>query len=66
MLDVYNNNDKDNTVLIVSHGSIISYMKRILNVKSEHLEKGKFDIFSDIDFNNLFKHKEFLKNISDI
>ena len=64
LLDVYNNNEKNNTVLIVSHGSIISYMKRILNVKSEHLKKGKIDIFDDIDFNNLFKHNEVLKNIS--
>ena len=58
LLDVYNNNDKDNTVLIVSHGSITSYMKRILNVKSGHLKKGKIDIFNDIEFNNLFKHNE--------
>lgn len=64
LLDVYNNNAKDNTVLIVSHGSIISYMKRILNVKSGHLKKGKIDVFNDVDFNNLFKHNEVLKNIS--
>lgn len=62
LLDVYNNNDKDSTVLIVSHGSITSYMKRILNVKSGHLEKGKIDIFNDVDFNNLLKHNEALKN----
>ena len=64
LLDIYNNNNKDNTVLIVSHGSIISYMKRILNIKSGHLKKGKIDIFNDVDFNNLLKHNEFLKNIS--
>ena len=62
LLDVYNK-DKDNTVLIVSHGSITSYMKRILNIKSGHLKKGKIDIFNDIDFNNLLKHNEVLKNI---
>ena len=66
LLDVYNNNDKDNTILIVSHGSITSYMKRILNVKSKHLKKGEIDVFDDIDFNNLFKHNEVLKNISKI
>jgi len=64
LLDVYNNNDKDNTVLIVSHGSITSYMKRILNVKSGHLKKGKIDVFNDVDFNNLIKHNEVLINIS--
>lgn len=64
LLDVYNNNDNDSTVLIVSHGSITSYMKRILNVKSGHLKKGNIDIFNDINFNNLLKHNEVLKNIS--
>lgn len=63
LLDVYNDNDKDNTVLIVSHGSINSYMKRILNVKSSHLKKGKIDVFYDVDFNNLVKHNEVLINI---
>ena len=61
LLDVCNNNDEYSTVLIVSHGSITSYMKRILNVKSAHLKKGKIDIFNDIDFNNLLKHNEILK-----
>lgn len=64
LLDVYNSNDKDNTILIVSHGSITSYMKRILDVKSGHLQKGKIDIFNDVDFSNLLKHNEYLKNIS--
>lgn len=64
LLDVYNKNDKDSTILIVSHGSITSYMKRILNVKSNHLQKGKVDIFNNIDFSNLFKHIEILNNIN--
>lgn len=64
LLDVYNNNNEDNTVLIVSHGSITSYMKRILNVKSEHLEKGKIDVFNNIDFSKLFDHIENLNKIS--
>lgn len=64
LLDVYNNNNEDDTVLIVSHGSITSYMKRILNVKSEHLEKGKIDIFNNVDFSKLFEHIENLNKIS--
>ena len=64
LLDVYNNNNKDSTILIVSHGSITSYMKRILNVKSEHLEKGKVDIFNNIDFSKLFEHIQNLNKIS--
>ena len=62
LLDIYNNNNKNSTVLIVSHGSITSYMKRILDIKSEHLQKGKIDIFNNIDFSNVFKHDLFLKN----
>ena len=64
LLDVYNNNNKNSTVLIVSHGSITSYMKRILNVKSEHLEKGKIDIFNNVDFSKLFEHIQDLNKIS--
>ena len=35
----------------------------LLNVKSEHLKKGKIDIFYDVDFDNLLKYNEILKNI---
>ena len=38
------------------------YMKRILDVKSEHLQKGKIDIFNNVDFSNVFKQDLFLKN----
>ena len=62
LLDIYNSNNKNSTVLIVSHGSITSYMKRILDIKSEHLQKGKIDIFNNVDFSNVFKHDLFLKN----
>ena len=64
LLDVYNNNDDTNTILIVSHGSIISYMKRILNIKSEHIKKGKIDIFNDVNFNDLLKYYEIIKSMS--
>ena len=66
LLDVYNNNDINSTVLIVSHGSITAYMKRILNLKSEHLKKGKLEIFNDVDFENLFKHNDFLKDMANM
>jgi broad specificity phosphatase PhoE len=62
LLDIYNSNNKNSTVLIISHGSITSYMKRILDIKSEHLQKGKIDIFNNVDFSNVFKHDLFLKN----
>ena len=66
LLDVYNNNDINSTVLIVSHGSITAYMKRILNLKSEHLKKGKLEIFNDVDFENLFKHNNLLKDMANM
>lgn len=39
--------DNDKTILIISHGSIISFMKRILNIKSSHLETGQIEIFEN-------------------
>ena len=61
--DVYNNNMKNNTILIVSHGSITSYMKRLLNIKSPHIKTGKMEEFDDVDFSYLFKYIRKLKSI---
>lgn len=61
--DVYKNNFKENTVVIVSHGSITSYMKRILNIKSPHIKTGKIEEFLDVDFLPLFKYMKKLKTI---
>jgi len=60
--DIYNN-EKDNTVLVVSHGSVIAYMKRIINVESGHLKKGKIDVLNDVDFSGVVKHSEALQKI---
>lgn len=61
--DVYTNNFLNNTIVIVSHGSITSYMKRILNLKTPHLKTGKIEEFDNVDFNPIFKHIKKLKNI---
>lgn len=61
--DVYVNNFKENTIMIVSHGSIISYMKRILNIKTPHIKTGKIEEFNNIDFLSLFRNMKKLKNI---
>lgn len=61
--DVYAHNFKNNTILIVSHGSITSYMKRILKIKSPHIKTGKIEEFVDVDFSPLFKHLTFLKKL---
>jgi collagenase-like PrtC family protease len=52
-----------NNVLIVSHGSVISYMKRLLNIKSSHIQKGKVEIFNDVNFDDLFNYYDYLKRI---
>lgn len=61
--DVYEQNFKNNTIMIVSHGSITSFMKRILCIKSAHIKTGKAEIFEDVDFSKLYKHIDKLKKI---
>lgn len=63
--DVYNDNSSKDTILIISHGSVTSYMKRILNIKTSHLKTGKIEEFNNVDFSNLFKHIEKLNSIRD-
>lgn len=63
LLDVYKNNMIDSTVLIVSHGSVTSYMKRLLNIKSPHIKTGKMEEFDNVDFSYLFKYIKELKRI---
>jgi len=61
--DVVENNFQHNTIMIVSHGSITSYMKRILQLKTSHIKTGKIEIFNDVDFKYLYKHINLLKRI---
>ncbi len=61
--DVYMNNFLSNTIMIISHGSITSYMKRILKIKTPHIKTGKIEEFTNVDFNPLFKH---IKKLNDI
>ncbi len=41
--------EKYKNVLIVSHGSVISHMKRILNIKTNHIKNGQIEIFENVD-----------------
>ena len=61
--DVYKNNFDNNTIIIISHGSIISYIKRILNIKAPHIKTGKMEEFIDVDFDPLFNYMKKLKSI---
>lgn len=61
--DIYQNNFNNNTIMIISHGSIISYMKRILKVKSPHIKTGEIEELTNIEFLPLFEHIKNLKKI---
>ena len=61
--DVYSMNDENSTILIVSHGSVISYMKRILGLKHSHASKGKAEVFDDVVFTGLDKYMDMLESI---
>ena len=63
LIDIYKNHKDDETILIVTHGSISSYIKRILKLKSLHLQTGKLEEFNDIDFEPVFKNIELLNMI---
>lgn len=56
-------NSKDATILIISHGSITSYMKRILNIKTPHLKTGKIEVFTNIDLTPANRNLEKLQNL---
>lgn len=61
--DVYEQNFKNNTIMIVSHGSITSFMKRILDIKTAHIKTGKAEIFENVDFTKLYKHIKKLNRV---
>lgn len=56
--DCFNNNSDKNNILIISHGSIISYMKRILDLKSPHIKMGKIEEFNNVNNKELLKYIE--------
>lgn len=47
--EVFASNFNNNTIMILSHGSVTSFMKIILNLKSPHIKTGKAEIFNYID-----------------
>ena len=61
--DVFEQNPKDSTIMVVSHGSVTSFMKRILKLKSPHIKTGKAEIFENVDDNVVKKHLEELQTI---
>ncbi len=57
-------NPSDSIVAVVSHGTVISFMKRILCLDTKHHKMGETQRFEDIDFSKLREHKERLEQIS--
>ena len=53
--DLEEKNFNNNSILIISHGSIIAFLMRILNIRSNHLRKGDFICINDVDFNEVNK-----------
>lgn len=51
--DIRRNNFNDNTIMIVSHGSVTSFMKRLLGLRSPHIKTGKAEEFTNVDFSYL-------------
>lgn len=66
--DVFKDNLDSDTIMIISHGSITSFMKRILKLKSPHIKIGEAEVFNGVDSvavsecdNKLFNiHEEYI------
>ncbi len=61
--DVFKDNFASNTIMIISHGSIISFMKRILKLKSPHIKTGKAEVFNVIDEKVVNEHCRKLEEV---
>lgn len=61
--DVFKDNFASNTIMIISHGSITSFMKRILKLKSPHIKTGKAEVFRDANENNVNEHYKKLEQM---
>lgn len=61
--DIQKHNFKNNTILVVSHGTVISFMKRILGLRQSHAKKGEFELFEDVDFSRLDEYRKRLEDV---
>lgn len=64
LVDLLNKYDEGDTIIVVTHGSISSYIKRILKIKTSHLQTGKVEIINDVDLVPAKENLEFLSKIS--
>lgn len=61
--DVFKYNFASNTIMIISHGSITSFMKRILKLKSPHIKTGKAEVFNDVNKSVVDEHYKKLEEV---
>lgn len=52
------------TVLIITHGTVSSFIKRILNVESQHLGTGKVEEIQNVDIEPVIRHWQFLDGLN--
>lgn len=65
LAELSKNNAANSTILIISHGSVASYMKRILKLKTPHLKTGKIEEFKNVNFTPVYAHLKTLKSIEE-
>lgn len=65
LAELSKNNAANSTILIISHGSVTSYMKRILKIKTPHLKTGKIEEFKNVNFTPVYAHLKTLKSIEE-
>lgn len=53
--DVRKNNSDDATVLIVSHGTVMSFMKRMLHLEKSRLEPGSAEVYTNVTIPTLYE-----------
>lgn len=58
LVDLLNKYKNDENIIVVTHGSISSYIKRILKLTTSHLQTGKIEVYNDV---NLLLAKENLE-----
>lgn len=63
LMDVFKDNFDTNTIMIVAHGSVTSFMKRILNIKTPHIKTGKAEVFTDVSKVAVLKYVKLLDSI---
>ena len=60
LVDLLNEYKDDENIIVVTHGSISSYIKRILKLTTAHLQTGKIEVFNEVNLLPAMKNLEIL------